>query len=209
MEHQAKMAFFIAMQVRRTRWFRDFNITVAKQIGEVLIKMSEHFDEKFGVPLRPDASLSEYLAPNKEEMAKLPQIQSMRSFSTMHNLMQILTNHIWVVGVNQTTQPFYTSDNPVAMWPHKQHPVLSYSGQQSEGIEIAFPLNSRYILAMLERTFHANLEALDCDSMPINNDGVTYYNGLQVASSYRWVCCQTDSFGPAKRVLKESPRRFR
>ena len=91
----------------------------------------------------------------------------------------------------------------------KQHPVLSYSGLQSEGIEIAFPLNSRYILAMLERTFHANLEALDCDSMPINNDGVTYYNGLQVDSSYRWVCCQTDILGPAKRVLKESPRRSR
>ena len=47
----------------------------------------------------------------------------------------------------------------------KQHPVLSYSGLQSEDIEIAFPLNSRYILAMLERTFHANLEALDCDSI--------------------------------------------
>jgi hypothetical protein len=204
LEHQAKLAFFIAMQVRRTRWFRNFNITIAEQVEEVLIKMSDYCDEKFGVPLKPDASLSEYLAPNKEEMAKLAQIQSMRSFSTMHNLMQILVHHIWIVGVNQTTQPFYTSDNPVVKWPHKQHPILTYSGLQSEGIEIAFPLNSRYMLALLERTFHANLAALDCDSMPINEDGVVYYNGLQIAGSYRWLYCSSDSFGLAKEICRES-----
>jgi hypothetical protein len=204
LEHRAKLAFFIAMQVRRTRWFRNFNITIAKQVEEVLVKMSEYFDEKFGVPLKPDASLSEYLAPNKEEMAKLAQIQSMRSFSTMHSLVQILVHHIWIVGVNRTTQPFYTSDNPVVIWPHKQHPILSYSGLQSEGVEIAFPLNSRYILALLERTFHANLEALDCDSMSINEDGVVYYNGLQIAGSYRWFYCSTDSFGLAEEICSES-----
>ena len=174
LEHQAQLAFFIAMQVRRTRWFRNLIITTSKQVEEVVFKMSEYFDEKHGVPLRPDASLSEHLAPNKEERAKVAQIQSMRSFSTMQSLVQILVHHIWIVGVNRTTQPFYTSDNPVVRWPHKQHPIRSYSGLQSEGIEIAFPLNSRYILALLERTFHANLEALDCNSMPINEDGVVY-----------------------------------
>jgi hypothetical protein len=204
LEQQAKLAFFIAMQIRRTRWFRNLNIEIAEQVEEVFVKMSEYFDDKFGVPLEPDASMSEYLFPNKEEMSKLAQIQSMRSFSTMYKLLQILAHHIWIVGVNQTTQPFYTSDNPVVMWPHKQHPILSYSGLQSEGIEIAFPLSSRYILALLERTFHADLEALDCSSMPIENDGVVYYNGLQVAGSYRWVYCQTDSFGLAEEIYKGS-----
>ena len=202
LEQQAKLTFFIAMQVRRTRWFRNLNIRIAEQVEEVFVKMSEYWEDKFGVPLKPDRSLSEYVSPNKEEMAKLVQIQSMRSFSVMHVLMQILAHHIWIVGVNQTTQPFYTSDNPVVMWPHKQHPVLSYSGLQSEGIEIAFPLNSRYILTLLERTFHVDLEALDCGSMSIEDDGAIYYNGLQVAGSYRWVYCQTDSFGLAEEIYK-------
>lgn len=204
LEHQAKLAFFIAMQVRRTRWFRNFNISIAKQVEEVLGKMSQRFHAKFGVPLKPDASLSEYLAPDKEEMAKLAQIQSMRSFSTMHSLAQILVHHIWIVGVNETTQPFYTSDNPVVIRPHKQHPIRSYSGLESEGIEIAFPLNSRYILALLERAFHANLEARDCDSMSINEDGVAYYNSLQIAGSYRWFYCSNDSFALAEEICKES-----
>lgn len=204
LEYQAKLAFFIAMQIRRTRWFRNLNITIVKQIEEALTKLSDYFHEKYGVPLKLDPSLSQYLAPNKEGMAKQAQIQSMRSFSTVHDLGQILAQHIWIVGVNQTTQPFYTSDNPLVRLPHKQHPARSYSGLRSEGIEIAFPLNSRYILVLLERTFHANLAALDRGSMPINEDCVIYYNGLQIAGSYRWLYCSTDSFGLAREICKES-----
>jgi hypothetical protein len=205
LEHQAKLAFFIAMQVRRTRWFRNFIIKNAKQVEESITEVSDLFCRKYGVPLKLelDALLSKCLAPNKEEMAKLDQIQSMRSFSTLDELMQILAHHIWIVGENQTTQSFYTSDNPVVKIPHKHDPILSCSGLESEGIEIAFPLNSRYILTLLERTFHANLEALDCDSMPIDENGVEFYNGLQVFDSYRWVYCSTDSFGLAKRIYRE------
>ena len=197
-EQQTDLAFFIAMQVRRTRWFRDLNIKIAAQVKAGFARVADYYREKSGVTLKADASLAEYLAPNREETAKVAQIRSIHSFPAMYELVQVLVHHIWIVGVNQTAHPFYTSDNPVVAFPHKQHPIRSYSGLRSEGIEVAFPMNSRYILALLERTYHAACEVLDCRSMPIGEAGVTFYNGVQVAGSDRWVYCQTDSFSLAE-----------
>jgi len=53
LEYQAKLAFFVAMQIRRTRWFRNLNITIMEQVEEALTKLSDCFREKYGVPLKP------------------------------------------------------------------------------------------------------------------------------------------------------------
>jgi len=194
-EHRAKLAFFMAIQLRRTRWFRDTIISGAKLIEEGFDSISDGFKKRFGVSLKPDFVLSQFLAPDKERAGKAAQARSLRSFPRLYELMEILTDHIWIVGVNQTTQPFYTSNNPLVIWPHKRHPTRAFVGLQSEGIEIAFPLDSWHILTLLERTYHVKLEPLDCQSIPIGDDGVVNYNGLQVAESHRWLYCRSDTFG--------------
>jgi len=36
----------------------------------------------------------------------------------LHNLSKIFVKHKWIIGVNQTDIPFYTSDHPVAKIPY-------------------------------------------------------------------------------------------
>ena len=61
------------------------------------------------------------------------------------------------------------------------------------------------ILALLERTFHANIEPLDGWCMPIDDDGVTYYNGIQVFESRRWVYSPTNDFRLAEQIRCKFP----
>jgi hypothetical protein len=188
------LALFIALQALRTRWLRDVNIGVLNQIEEVFSHFSRKYEQEQGIQLKPDASLSALLSADKEETAKLSQIASIKNPDTVQNIVGILLNHIWIVGINKTDRPFYTSDNPVVRWAHKSHPLRSYSGLRSEGVEIAFPLTPKCILTLLERTFHADLEVLDCGFMPIDENGVVYYNGLQVFDSHRWIFSLSSDF---------------
>ena len=204
LEQQVKLAFYISMQIRRTRWFRNFIINIAEQVEEALGTMARYYTNKFGTVLKPDTSLLKYLASDKEGMAKNEQIQSMHSFRVMMEMIRILANHIWIIGVNQTPQTFYTSDHPISAYPHLHHPIKSYSGLRSKGIEIVFPLNSRYILSMCERSYHTNLEILDCKSMDIDANGVTYFNGFQVVQSNRWIYSNSDEFDLADEILSAS-----
>lgn len=66
------------------------------------------------------------------------------------HMAEILNSHIWVMYLNKTEQPFYTSDNPVANIPHKFDEYMSYGGLQSEGIEIVFPITPKLMLAMYD-----------------------------------------------------------
>lgn len=199
-KQKENLAFFIALQALRTRWLRNATIGVLNQIKEVFSHLSRKHEQEQGIQLRPDASLSALLSTDKEGTAKLDQIASLKNPDTVRNTVGILLDHIWIVGINKTDRPFYTSDNPVVRWAHKSHPVKSHSGLRSEGIEIAFPLTPKCILALLERTFHTDLEALDCGSMPIDENGVGYYNGLQVLDSHRWIFSLSNDFTLAEEM---------
>src|SRR6266511_2475536 len=49
---------------------------------------------------------------------------------------QIFNEHIWHIGVNETDNPLFTSDNPVATKPNKKDDWRSNAGIRSPGIEI-------------------------------------------------------------------------
>jgi len=203
-KQKKNLAFFIALQTLRTRWLRNANIEVLNQIEEAFSHLSKKFEQKHGIPLRPDASLSALLSADKEGTAKLDQIASIEDPDAVQSIVEILLNHIWIVGINKTDQPFYTSDNPVVRRAHKSDPVRSYSGLRSEGIEIAFPLTPKCIVVLFERTFHTDLEVLDCAFMPIDENGVVYgYNALQVCDSHRWIFSSSNDFGLAEEICDD------
>jgi hypothetical protein len=202
-QQKESLAFHIALQALRTRWLRNANIEILSQIEEVFLSFSTHFKKKQGIQLKPDASLGALLSPDKEKTAKLAQLASIKNPESIQGIVEVLLNHIWIVGINKTDQPFYTSDNPVVRWAHKNHPLKSYSGLRSEGVEIAFPLTPEYILALLERTYHVDLEVLDCGFMPVDENGVVYYNGLQVFDSHRWIFSPSADFTLAEKMCDD------
>jgi hypothetical protein len=178
------MAYFLTMQLLRTREYRNLIAESMEKMGEaLLLKTSDYSPDDFKVVA-------------DEERVALFQLQFMLSPQTRENFMRALCEHIWFTGTNDTEQPFYTSDTPV---------LRSFSGIASPGIEIAFPLSPHCVLVLCERTAFSRYQRFDCKSMPLNGDNVTYYNSLQVYQSYRQIYCPSRKFDLAERICSEHP----
>lgn len=190
---KTNMAYFIAIQLLRTREHRNFRVELGEKMGEVLLHL---IIETNKLNVSPD----EYEIEFSQETAKFEQIASIFNPKNVSEFAKTLDNHIWIIGINDTTHPVYTSDNPVVMYPNKEG-----SGLASEGIEIAFPLTPKYILMILERTFFKSLEALDCKPTYLRDGDLFLYNSSQVFQSYRQVYCQSNDFSLAEKICEEVP----
>ena len=128
-------------------------------------------------------------------------------------LRQILSNtlkkHIWILCVNNTNLPFITSDNPIAKIANIQDKFVSYEGFASKGIEIIFPLNSKYLLAFCERDFFKALEVYENKRLTITDiTQVEYYNALEAIDSYRQVFSCEKNFDNITELKKIYPDSF-
>lgn len=118
---------------------------------------------------------------------------------------EILKDHILLVGDNQTDQPFYTSDAPVSLFPPDDKHGSSGLGFNSKGIQVIFPISSRYIVVLKERSYFADEQIHEGRIRKVTPQGVYFYNGLQVCTSYRQVYCSHDAFDTATEILNQSP----
>ena len=194
--HKKAISYFIGLQSTRTKEHRRFQKQMIEGGMEALISKT-----------REDDSDDEYFVEVDEDYVSLLQAMSMFNPYFQRQLTKVLQNHIWLLGVNNTTQPLYTSDHPIVKMPHKKdpHQIQSHSGFASEGIEIALPLTPKYILILCERTFHKHFVSKDGRSIALDSNGVTYYNSLQVSQSYRQVYCSSNSFVLAKEMCNQHP----
>lgn len=118
-------------------------------------------------------------------------------------MVQGLYRNVWVIGINKTEEPLYTSDNPMV----KDHVIKDplNAGWISEGVQIAFPLTPKHILLLFDRTVFLEHSHLDCQHMFLVPDNISYYNSLQVIHSHRQVYCSSESFELAERVCRDKP----
>lgn len=85
-------------------------------------------------------------------------------------MLGLAENFIWVVGVNQTNQPFFTSENPVVRYGHaEENGGRSFQGVFSPGMEIVFPLTSKLILTLVERHSFAGISSWDNCFIPLTD----------------------------------------
>jgi hypothetical protein len=137
----------------------------------------------------------------------LPIVQAQRIFDEDHVVeMAVLINrHIWFIGINDTPQPYYTSDHPVVKKANVHRPGRSFNGWRSPGIEISFPLSSHHLLVMVERNHFRHLGWLDGKARRMDASGVKHFNEQQVLKCYRQVFCETDQFDLAAEVCCQHP----
>ena len=166
-----------------------------------------------------EAAVNSYLETVNPEAAKhvritvdiepkvLAVLQAQTFFDEDHvvEMAAIINRHIWFVGVNETIQPYYTSDHPVVKKANREHPDRGFSGLRSPGIEIAFPLDSRHILVMLERSHFRQMEKFDGYAVSMDPFGVEHFNALQVLKCHRQVYCEADQFEQAEGVCRRHP----
>ena len=105
------------------------------------------------------------------------------------------SDHIWLLLKNKTTQPFFTSDNPIGTTEHVHNPYMAMSGVSSEGVEVYFPLSPDLMLVMFEKKHHRKMltksyHIVEIDEPEIIDD----YNSRCVMNSSRCVFSQTDDY---------------
>ena len=116
------------------------------------------------------------------------------------------SSHIWLLLKNKTTQPFFTSDNPIGTAEHVHNPYMAMSGVSSEGVEIYFPLSPDLMLVMFEKTYHSNMMSKNYRIVEIDDlDMIDDYNSRCVMNGSRCVFSQTDDFSIIKKMKAKRP----
>lgn len=199
-ELREELAYCLAWQIFRTRDFRNLVIEghtkLRQAIADDLVKT------KFpNAPRRlyPKVQL-------KTEHEPILHAQVMFDPKNIAKMTEVLFKHIWIIGVNKTTDVLYTSDNPIVKHHHiKELDALGINGWQSPGVEIVFPLAPRLILTMCDREVFKFYKQDDGKRKPVYIKNVTYFNSLQVIHSHRQVYSSINNFDLAKRMCIEEP----
>jgi hypothetical protein len=112
---------------------------------------------------------------------------------------------IWVFGRNTSGKKFYTSDEPL-VW----HRTPADNEHEVEvppafGLEFAFPLNSEYIVVMLDPAMYRHMEPHHGTVLEMNAEDVERFNTRQVRQSTQYVFCFDDDFELARKVCDANP----
>ena len=193
------LALMMTIQMLRTKSFRE-------EMGEMIAKTYQILAYKMQMNDEDALPKEAFEVEANKDFVKL---QHSAIFTDVENILDIaeaLLNHIWVMRVNKTTTPFYTSDNPIIRIPHKREKFMSHSGLSSDGIEIAFPISPNLIVVLYERKcfsqYHRDLKF----EIITSDKEVDYYNYGQVVHSYRCVYSQKDNFKLAQMLCEQNPQ---
>lgn len=191
-------AFFIAIQIIRTKSFRETMGSTIEQFVETTTYKSQINDED-ALPKQ------DFQVSVDKEYVKLQHNQMLLDPEMTLKIAETLIKHIWVIYVNKTNIPFYTSDDPVVNVPHKNDAFLSYAGLNSEGIEILFPISPNLLLGMYHSKTYKDIYA-DRKFMAVNNpELVKYFNKAQVIHSQRYIFSNSCNFDLAKKACQDNP----
>lgn len=193
----AKMAYYITYQILRTKEMRDRiiegEIGMRQSLADTIVKLN--FPE---LPL--DAVKIEF----DKEFAPLLQAQYIMNPKFIDEWAMSFYEMIWMLGVNETKRPLYTSDNPVVKCNHIKE--VGKRGWMSPGVEINFPLSPNHILLIFERTYFKEYEQYLGYPAPITlEELIEEYNRSQVIKSYRQIYSVNDDFSFADKICGEMP----
>ena len=204
-ERNLGVAHFLAMQFCRTREFRDTHARMLEQLGNVIANKHEF--------------ARQHMAAQGEVIEVEPPLKARHrrdgtSPACGFHLQRLLcrtshagaSRHIWLIAQDDTSQPLFTSDAPVIRYPHVSHPLYGGSGLASRGVEILFPLSSRYVLVLRERSYFATLGgATDGTLLRLRLESVAFYNGFQICESYRQIYSSEDRFDQVRELIEQFP----
>lgn len=185
------LAYFIVTQLIRTREHRE-------HIRDIVIKIKEELDKR-GAKLVPklEHQLNESL---KDEPIKSLQMQMLMDLPLYLNIILTLK---WMLYINETDMPFWTSDhpvtryNPIDLWPY------GTLGLKSPGIQIHFPLAPKLAVCLCDpvQYFHEPI----IHTM-VDEDNVVFENSLQVLWATRHLFSNNDDFSLADQMIEEYPK---
>jgi hypothetical protein len=212
------LACITAIQFLRTKEFRKFLFEIQQNqvtktlINEILEQEAFNFIKQFQFidDMQFNANLFDWIkdfivqqsTTNIDFIYKdcLSVVHAKFILTYYDKVANIFNNHIWTIGINNTEQPLFTSDNPVV-----RHSHLSSSGIASEGIEIVCPLDGKLILIMKDKLFFNEYIDRNNRLISLTSDDVDYYNSLQLYNSNRQIFCSQNMFKLAREICQQKP----
>lgn len=114
-------------------------------------------------------------------------------------------NKIWIIGFNDTSTPFFSSDNPISLHAHKTLKGHG-TGIGSPWVELCIPISSKIMLIMLDRaSFIKTHGSFENRIIRLSEENVEFYNSVIFRDCTRQIFCERDSFDLPRKMLKDSP----
>lgn len=111
----------------------------------------------------------------------------------------------WILGINRTNTPLFTSDHPIGTYPHIKDPIMSMSGIRSRGVEVYFPLSPNHILIMWDAEYHTEFRGQDRKYVSITEVGdIERYNRLCAYNSGQFVFANEPGFDTVRKMLNDN-----
>jgi len=187
-KEKMSIASFLALQFIRTKENRETIKDIIKQIKK------KFFGEKLSKRL-----IDEINEASKEESIKRLHLSLMGEYQREA---EILINMKWILFVNKTKMPYWTSDNPFVLYNSIDMKPYGNLGLTSRGIQTYLPLSPILSLGVCDPKRFVKLpNKWDVD----NVENIIFQNHLQVKWSTRHVFSRNSDFDLAKRMLKEHP----
>lgn len=122
-------------------------------------------------------------------------------------LAQCFFSLTWVLWVNSTSCPLFTSDNPIGTKAHIYDPIIPMSGLKSRGVEAYFPLAPNLMLLMFDSGYHTFIQGRDRRIIELRDiEVVKAYNSRCVLNSDTCIFSNTDDFSIIDGMLSKDPK---
>jgi hypothetical protein len=129
------------------------------------------------------------------------QIEDMKM--NVRKIAPIIRRMKWILLVNTTKMPFWTSDHPFTRY-NPLDPPQSFMGNLgllNKGIQIFFPLTPRLSLSLCDPVSYFRYPNM----INVELENTIFQNELQVDWSTRFLFSRIDDFSLAKRRIEEYP----
>jgi hypothetical protein len=177
----------IAMQWMRTKEFRETIIEGYEKVGQANIELLM----KINYPnISPDCYPKFSLKRERDFLYHEMFMSKRIHYAVINSFL----NHIWTVGINETSRYIYTSDNPVVWRAHINDVFTGGMAPLSKGVQIMYPIDNKHVLILKERTFFKKDEDYENKFIKLTSEEIDNFNTLQVIQSYRQVFCLKNSF---------------
>jgi hypothetical protein len=118
-----------------------------------------------------------------------------------------LATFVWIVTINHTDVPYWTSDHPVLVKNRESKHWLSGPRAFDSGVQVIFPVSPVHMLYCMEPEVWASTKRFDGSISPVTITDyiVQHENSGQVGMSTRWVFSPERDFSFAAKFCKRNP----
>ncbi|WP_100334124.1 DUF4238 domain-containing protein [Bacillus alkalisoli] len=192
-EDKAIIAYYLAIQFVRTKEYREKIIQMYEKGTKLLLRkgLKNEIDSEF---------LESLEIKLKENRINLIHNEQLIDTELLESFAQVFLKHIWIFAVNETENLFYTSDNPLVFYGHKEH-----QGLGSKGVEIIFPITPKLALVMREVEHFQRDIPLYNRFIHIPKEYINFYNELQVIQSYKYIFSKGENLRLALELMEKHP----